>query len=141
MDDEAGVGAFLTFAARAAQIASLASGAPDEHADEDFRRSCPEAWWAFHDRRGIGEDTVQGQGAEVKLSWNGIAYDVVLVVRQTGLQCRFQLDRIDDLVEDIERVLTGRIKVGWTRWEPFKGTQAARELAERKQRARQAKKS
>lgn len=134
------MGAFLTFAERARQIAEIASGAPDEHCDCDFRRSCPETWWAFHDRRGIGEDTVHGQGAEIKVSWNGIQYECVLVVKQTGLQCRFQFDRIDDLPEELERVMTGRRRVGWTRWEPFKGTQAARELAERKQKARQTKK-
>lgn len=139
MDAGSPVGAFLSFASRAAELLSETSGAPDPQADPDLREQCPEVWWAFHDRRSVGDDTVHGLGAEIKVSWNGIAYEVSLIVRQMGMQTRFSMPLLGDLAAMMEAVMRRSVKTGWQRWEPYKGTQAARQLAESKQKRKQQK--
>jgi len=134
------VGAFIDFSRHAEAIHAALSGAPDRSEDTLLLEAYPATWEAFHDRRQTAPDRVAGLGMQITIEWTGMAYMVSLAYRRYATKTRFTLANLLELPEALERALTQPHLYSWERWEPFKDSQAGKELQKQLQRQAQKKK-
>lgn len=100
--------------------ASASTAAPR---DEDLQTDYPCCWWALNQRKDDSGNRVPG--ATFTVLSDGPFYVVFLTLRQVNATTSFRLERLTDLIEDMERVLSDPGTI-WRECRPQTGQQKRR---------------